>query len=98
MFKKIEFAVYRLLKEGGRQSQLNDVVEYAIGTVICLNVVLIILESVRLDPKYVEIMHIFKISFFVFFLTEYILRLWIADIGECQARCRVGRIEYQIFR
>ena len=43
MLQKAEIAVYKLLKEDGRQSQLNDVVEYAISAIICLNVVLIIL-------------------------------------------------------
>lgn len=80
MFKKLEFAVYRLLKDGGQQSQLNDIVEYVIGAVIGLNVIQIIFESMKLEPRYARIVSISRMCFFVFFLVEYILRVWIADI------------------
>lgn len=80
MLKKVHIAVYKLLKEGGRQSELNDIVEYVISAVICLNVGLIVIESVGLDSKYDFVLSILRWSFFAFFLIEYILRVWIADI------------------
>lgn len=80
MFKKFEFALYRLLKEEGRQSQLNDIVEYIIGGIICLNVALIVYESVEYDPRYAGIVNFLRVAFFTFFLVEYVLRVWIADI------------------
>lgn len=80
MLKKAEIAVYRLLKEDGHQSQMNDIVEYIICIVICLNVVLIIFESMKINGRIGLITDALRICFFIFFLTEYILRLWIADI------------------
>lgn len=80
MFKKAEIVVYKLLKEGGRQSQLNDLVEYSISALICLNVVLIVVESIAAAAKYSELIRILHIFLFVFFLIEYVLRVWIADI------------------
>lgn len=36
---KAEDVIYKLIKEDGRQSELNDFVEYIIIAAICLNVV-----------------------------------------------------------
>lgn len=80
MLNKTEIAVYKLLKEGGRQSELNDIVEYTISAVICLNVTLIVFESMGLNGRFGHILGILRICFFIFFLIEYILRVWIADI------------------
>lgn len=78
--RKAESWVYRLLKEGGRQSELNDIVEYVIAGIICLNIVLIVFESMGLNGRIGALLDVLRKSFFVFFLIEYILRLWIADM------------------
>lgn len=78
--RRAHIVVYRLLKEGGRQSELNDIVEYFISAVICLNVILIVFESVEINNRYGSIISTLRWSFFTFFLIEYILRIWIADI------------------
>lgn len=80
MLKKAHVAVYKLMKEGGRQSELNDIVEYVISAIICLNVVLIIFESTEPDNEYGAVITVLRWCFFAFFLIEYILRVWIADI------------------
>ena len=80
MMEKIHIQVYRLLKEDGRQSELHDIAEYVISAAICLNVVLIVLESVGLDSRYDTAINILRWAFFAFFLVEYILRVWIADM------------------
>lgn len=76
---KAHLTIYRLLKEGGRQSELNDIVEYIISAMICLNVILIIFESVGVSNEYSSVITVIRNCFFIFFLTEYIMRLWIAD-------------------
>ena len=79
--KKAEAAVYKLLDVGGEQSTLNIEVEIAISIIICLNVVLIILESIAgFEERYASVLVIARNCFFVFFLIEYILRVWIADM------------------
>lgn len=97
MLRKLESKVYRMLKEGGRQSQLNDIVEYIISTLICLNVMLIVFESVELNSHYGAIVHALRMMFFVFFLIEYILRLWIADIVMHDRKHPIkSRIKYMV--
>lgn len=80
LFNKAQIAVYKLLKEGGRQSELNDIVEYIISSAICLNVILIVFESMGINGRFGSILRVLRICFFIFFLIEYLLRLWIADI------------------
>lgn len=80
MLKRAEAEVYKMLRENGRQSELTDIVEYIISAAICLNVVLIVFESMGLNGRYSDLLSILRFVFFIFFLIEYILRLWIADI------------------
>ena len=78
---KVDAAVHKLLKKDGRQSEMNGVAEYIVSAVICLNVALIIFESVEAESNG-GIINIFRWAFFAFFLVEYILRIWIADIAD----------------
>lgn len=97
MLKKVEVAAYKLLKDTGRQSRLNDVVEYTISIVICLNVVLIIFESMGLNGKFGATLGVLRVCFFVFFLVEYILRVWIADLVMKDVHHPVkSRIKYML--
>ena len=79
--RKAESVMYGLLDGGGRQSEFNIKIEYAISVIICLNVVLIILESILgLDGRCGAVLIALRDCFFVFFLIEYIVRVWIADM------------------
>ena len=81
VLRKAEAVLYGLLDGGGRQSELNIKIEYAISGIICLNVVLIILESIiGLAGEYGAILIALRDCFFFFFLIEYIVRVWIADM------------------
>lgn len=80
LLKKAETAVYKLLKEDGKQSEMNDIVEYIICAMICLNVVLIVFESMGLNGSFGAALAVLRMCFFYFFLIEYILRIWIADM------------------
>lgn len=97
MLKKAELAVYKLLKEDGRQSKINDIVEYVISVVICLNVVLIVFESMGLNGRFGSILSVLRVCFFVFFLIEYILRVWIADFAMHDTKHPImSRIRYML--
>lgn len=80
MLKNLEGKVYRLLNESGRQSHLHDIVEYVISGAICLNVLLIVFESVAIESKHGTLVAVLRMVFFIFFLSEYLLRVWIADM------------------
>ncbi len=96
-FQKAQVSVYKLLKEGGRQSELNEAVEYFISAVICLNVVLIVLESMVLTGRIHDVLDVLRVCFFVFFLIEYIIRIWIADIVMKDKKHPVkSRIRYMV--
>lgn len=77
--KKVKTQVYNLLREDGQQSKLHSAVGYGIIAMICLNIVEIIVESMDESASFAGVLHAFNIFFFVFFLAEYLLRLWIAD-------------------
>lgn len=97
MFKTAEQAVYRLLKEDGKQSELNEIVETVISIIICLNVVLIIFESMGINGKYAAVMSVSRMCFFIFFLVEYILRVWVADLTMKDKKHPVkSRIKYML--
>lgn len=73
--------VYRVLKEDGHKNHASDIAEYVISVVIVLNVVLIIAESFKeFVAAHHALIRFLDAVFFLFFLTEYLLRLWIADI------------------
>jgi voltage-gated potassium channel len=79
--RKAESAIYKLLSPGGRQSELHIIIEYVISAMICLNVILIVFESVLgMDGEYRLLLIVLREFFFAFFLIEYILRVWIADM------------------
>jgi voltage-gated potassium channel len=96
-FQKAEISVYKLLKEDGRQSELNERIEYAISVIICLNVILVILESMDFPDKAHDFLSVLRLCFFTFFLTEYIVRVWIADLVMRDRKHPVkSRIRYML--
>jgi len=80
ILRKAHSSAYKLLKEGGRQSEFHDIVEYIISAVIVLNVAVIICERMEWSDAYRSVINTMQAAFFVFFLAEYILRVWIADL------------------
>ena len=77
--KKAKTQACQLLREDGQQSGLSGVVSYGVIAMICLNIVEIIIESINWSARYAAALSVFRVIFFVFFLAEYLLRLWIAD-------------------
>ena len=80
LLKKAHDAVYKLLGDSGRQGELRSGAEYVVSAAICLNVLLIIAERMEWSDKIAPIITALRTGFFVFFLIEYILRLWVADV------------------
>lgn len=97
MIKKFQAIAYKLLKEDGRQSEMNEIVEYIISAMICFNVILIVFESMGINGKIGSFLSILRLFFFIFFLIEYILRIWIADIVMNDKKHPIkSRIKYML--
>lgn len=98
MLKKLKVKVYLVLKDEGRQSHINNIVEYMIAVLIILNVFLIVVESIdSLARQHRTLIIFLRNAFFIFFLTEYILRFWIADIVlHGRKHPVIARIKYML--
>lgn len=97
MLKKAEIKIYKLLRENGRQSELSEITEYVISAMICLNIILIVFESMGINGKIGSTLRVLRVCFFIFFLTEYILRVWIADIVMKDRKHPIkSRIKYML--
>lgn len=96
MLKKIKYKVYTVFKESGERSLVNDFVEYFICAMVILNAFFVIIESVdEIVEMYGTFIYVSKIFFFVFFLTEYLLRFWIADMSLHKTNAPIrARIQY----
>jgi len=79
-FQKAHSSVYKLLKDGGRQSEFHDIVEYIISAAIVLNVAVIVCDRMEWSEAYRSVINAMQTVFFIFFLAEYVLRVWIADL------------------
>lgn len=78
---QVKLDVYKLLGED-EDSKEATIVEYIICGAIIFNVILIIVESVvHFKSNYSITIDILRNLMFIFFSIEYILRLWIADLG-----------------
>ena len=87
--------VRKLVNDNGRQSELKAVIEYTISVVICLNVALMIGERMESAPQFITTLSVLKRCFFIFFLFEYILRVWVADIGkDGKTHAVTARLQY----
>lgn len=92
----LKMKIYKILKEDGYQNRINDFIEYFISIAIILNVMLIVVESIdQIAYAYPLTIRILRNSFFVLFLIEYIVRLWIADFVMHDAKHPfLSRIKY----
>ncbi len=73
--------VYHIIEKGSHGSRLNLIFDYFIMTLILLNVVAIVLESVpAVDRQMGGFLLAFEIFSVVIFTVEYLLRIYISDI------------------
>jgi voltage-gated potassium channel len=74
--KSLQTRVYELL-EGSINNKASRITEIFIATVVVLNVLAIILESVHeLHEAYATYFHIFDVASVMVFTAEYVLRVW----------------------
>ena len=94
--KSLQISVYELL-EGSVQNKASRYCEIFIASVVVLNVLAIILESVHdLHEAYEYYFHIFDLASVVVFSAEYVLRVWSYGVKytEGEGAAWQGRKEY----
>lgn len=73
--------IFKLIEKGSHGSKTNLIFDYFIMTLILLNVVAMILESVEtVFQSFQHVLLTFEIISMIIFLIEYILRLYVADL------------------
>ena len=79
--KKLQ--IYHLLEKGSHGSKYNLVVDYSIMTLIILNVIAMIFETVsEIELQYHDFFNAFEAFSIVIFSLEYVLRLYISDLSH----------------
>lgn len=74
-------AIYQLVEKGSHGKRRNKIFDYFILTLILLNVIALILESIpEINNTYGRLLDAFNLFSIVIFTIEYLLRLYIADL------------------
>lgn len=96
-YDKIQGDVYTLLESPADTNKLRKAVIFFIATLILLNVLVVILETVNfLYLEYATFFHLFDFVTVVVFTTEYVLRIWCCVKNPLYSDPLHGRIRYAI--
>jgi voltage-gated potassium channel len=95
MYKNLKYRIYLLLNPAKGNGKWDKVIDYFLVTLISLNIVAVILETV------VDIYNLYNLCFRVFekisvyiFTLEYLLRLWTCTSEEKYSHPVLGRLRY----
>jgi len=98
-YRRLRQRVYHMLGGEGRSETIVKIVDYALVTLICINCVFSVLESVEsLSVMHGHIFHAFDHFSVIIFSIEYILRVWTAvEIDDPRYRHPViGRLRFML--
>jgi len=91
----IKQKIYRFIEKGSHGSRLNLIFDYFIMTLIMLNVVSIILETIPEIRNYLgDSLRIFDIFSVVIFTIEYLLRIYVADLTHPSSNIIKSRLKF----
>ena len=77
----IKHKTYKLIEKGDHGSMINLTFDYAIMTLIILNVIAVIFETIPgISDPLKEFLKIFEIVSVIIFSIEYILRIYVSDL------------------
>ncbi len=97
MYLKIKNRIYQIIEKAEEGDKLSRAFDIFIITLILLNVLAIILNSIQaLSLKYSIVFKIFEILSVSIFTIEYILRIWTCNVDEKYKGLLKGRIKYVI--
>lgn len=96
-YDKIQGTVYTLLESPADTNRLRKLIIYFIATLIFLNVIVVILETVAwMYFEYAPFFQLFDLFTVIVFTTEYILRVWCCVKNPRYADPVRGRIQYAL--
>ena len=77
----LKLRIYHLVEKGSNGSKFNLIFDYAIMTLICLNIIAMILESeATFYSSNHKALYFFEAISIVIFSIEYLLRIYVADL------------------
>ena len=96
-YEKIQRDVYTLLESPADSNKVRKVIIFFIATLILLNVLVVILETVNsLYLRYTFFFDLFDLFTVIVFTTEYILRVWACVQNPLYSSPLTGRIRYAL--
>ncbi len=95
MYKKVQSAVYNLIRDDDENDLISTIFDSVIIFLIIINVLLVILDTFRGLPDGVQrAFRIIETVSVVIFSVEYLLRLWTAPLMYPQERPAKARLKY----
>lgn len=96
-YDKIQRDVYTLLESPAENNKVRKAVIYVIATLILLNVIEVILETVNfLYLEYTTLFYLFDFIMVIVFTVEYVLRIWCCVKNPLYSDPVRGRIRYAL--
>lgn len=97
MRQKVKERIFKILEAASARDSLSRAFDVFITTLISLNVIAVILETVKtLSSQYVLFFRIFEVSSVLVFTIEYLLRLWTCTANKRFKRPLKGRIRFAL--
>ncbi len=97
MSQSIKTRVYEIVEKASEGDRASHVFDLAIQVLIFLNVVVVILESVKsIDAKYQSLFWVFEIVSVFIFTVEYLLRLWACTSDSHYQGTFGGRVRFAL--
>jgi voltage-gated potassium channel len=94
-YQSLKHKVYILLHPELGESKANKIINFSIIFLIILNIIAVILETVKeIDLKYQTFFHYFDRISVIIFTIEYILRVWSSDLDPKYKHRIKGRLRY----
>jgi voltage-gated potassium channel len=95
MYERLKKATYRALNPSLEPSRAGRVFEFFILTLIALNVIAVVVETIQeVEVSYKPILWNFEVFSVAVFTVEYILRLWVCPVDPKYGKPILGRIRY----
>ncbi|HLF46218.1 MAG TPA: ion transporter [Chitinophagaceae bacterium] len=97
MYNKIKYKTHILLHPELGESRADKIINFSIITLIILNVIAVMLETVKsLHDQYETFFHYFDLFSVIIFTIEYVLRVWSCNHDPKYKHSIKGRIRYML--
>ena len=77
----LKHKIYKLVEKGHHGSKINLIFDYTIMSLILLNVIAIILETIpEINSQISQLLNLFEIFSIIVFSLEYVMRIYVSDL------------------